>query len=238
MGKHTTEAQKVEFLTRCEYESIYKAAKKCGIAQSTAKDIFLRAGDRLVDAAIASIPALTLTEQVTRKQGSGRLQVISDEEIIKLFQACTLNKKQQKKLQHQVAAEEGFDGCRRTIETRLRKKGLQRTKSTKKLDLTPIQRAMRYEIALSREHWGLREWSKVIFSDEASIIVSAQRGKQNISRTVDERYHPDCIERRYNNYSEAMFWGMFYVQFQRSLLYLLSGNAYSKEILRKLDRNP
>ena len=25
----------------------------------------------------------------------------------------------------------------------------------------------------------------------------------------EERYHPDCIERRYNNYSEAMFWGCF-----------------------------
>lgn len=25
----------------------------------------------------------------------------------------------------------------------------------------------------------------------------------------EERYHPDCIERRYNNYSEAMFWACF-----------------------------
>jgi hypothetical protein len=24
-----------------------------------------------------------------------------------------------------------------------------------------------------------------------------------------ERYHPDCIERRYNNYLEVMFWGCF-----------------------------
>jgi hypothetical protein len=49
----------------------------------------------------------------------------------------------------------------------------------------------------------------VIFSDEASIIISAKRGQQNISRFMDEWYHPDCIERRYNNYSEAMFWGCF-----------------------------
>jgi len=25
----------------------------------------------------------------------------------------------------------------------------------------------------------------------------------------DERYHEDCIEVRYNNYSEAIFWGCF-----------------------------
>jgi hypothetical protein len=42
----------------------------------------------------------------------------------------------------------------------------------------------------------------VIFSDEASIIVFAKRGMQNISRFSDKR-------ERYNNYSEAMFWGCF-----------------------------
>ena len=25
----------------------------------------------------------------------------------------------------------------------------------------------------------------------------------------EERYHLDCIERRYNNYTEVMFWGYF-----------------------------
>ena len=49
----------------------------------------------------------------------------------------------------------------------------------------------------------------MIFSDEAAIVVSAKRGQQNISRFSDEKYYPDCIEQRYNNYSEAMFWGCF-----------------------------
>ena len=25
----------------------------------------------------------------------------------------------------------------------------------------------------------------------------------------EERYHPDCIERKYNNYLKAMFWACF-----------------------------
>lgn len=49
----------------------------------------------------------------------------------------------------------------------------------------------------------------MIFSDEASIIVAAKRGQQNVSIVDGEEYHPDVIERRYNNYSEAMFWGCF-----------------------------
>jgi hypothetical protein len=65
-------------------------------------------------------------------------------------------------------------------------------------------------VALSRKDWGLEEWRKVIFSDEASIVVSAKRGMQNISQALrEDRYHLDCIERRYNNYIEAMFWGCF-----------------------------
>jgi hypothetical protein len=75
--------------------------------------------------------------------------------------------------------------------------------------LTDVQRAQRYELALSRQNWGYNEWSKVVFSDEASILVGEHRGIQNLSRTPGERYHIDCIERRYNNYSEAMFWGCF-----------------------------
>jgi hypothetical protein len=49
----------------------------------------------------------------------------------------------------------------------------------------------------------------VIFLDKASIIVSAKRGQQNISRFSNEQYHKDCIEQWYNNYSKAMFWGCF-----------------------------
>jgi hypothetical protein len=28
---------------------------------------------------------------------------------------------------------------------------------------------------------------------------------QRLSRTVNKQYHPDYIDQRYNNYSEAMF---------------------------------
>ena len=132
------------------------------------------------------------------------------------MEACTLNKTQRRKLWHIVAKEEGFfDVHRRTIEKKLRARSLRRTKSTKKLSLTDLQRAQCYEVALLRKDWGLEEWRKVIFSDEAAIVISAKRGMQNVSRVLGEdRYHPDCIERRYNNYTEAIFWGCFTYDFK------------------------
>ena len=69
-----------------------------------------------------------------------------------MLDACTLNKKQRKKLWHIVAKEEGFfDLYRSIIEKKFRARGLRRCKSTKKLDLIDIQKAQRYEIALSRK---------------------------------------------------------------------------------------
>ena len=98
-------------------------------------------------------------EQIRRKEGTGGSnKKITDEEVIELMEACTLNKTQRRKLWHIVAKEEGFfDVHRRTIEKKLRARSLRRTKSTKKLSLTDLQRAQRYEVALSRKDWGLEE---------------------------------------------------------------------------------
>jgi hypothetical protein len=209
MGKHVSEVQKAVFLTHLNYVNISKAAKLAGLEYKTARYIKNRAGDLETEYVTKGLPPPTIEQQVLRKVGSGAKPKITVDDLNVIFQECTLNRKQRKKLQYIVALELGFNVCRRTIETRLRAAGLNRYKSTKKLHLTDSQKAQRYEIALSREHWGLAEWRTIIFSNEASIIVSAKRGQQNISRTVNERYDKECIETWFNNYSEAMFWGCF-----------------------------
>ena len=188
--------------------------------------------DLEVERAEQGLPPPTLQEQARRKPGSGPNPQISVKQVTDLLEACTLNKTQRKKLWHIVASEEGsFDFHRRTIEKKLRERGLRRCKSTKKLDINDIQRAQRYELALSRQHWGLAEWRMVIFSDEASIIVSAKRGQQKLSRFSDEKYHRDCIERQYNNYSEAMFWSCFTYDFKGPC------HIYYPETLEQTPRN-
>jgi hypothetical protein len=99
---------------------------------------------------------------------------LSEADIERLLEACTIDKKARRKLWIQVVCEEGFFNLHRsTIEKKLRGRGLRRCKSTKKLNLTDIQKAQRYEIALSRKDWTLDDWLLIIFSDEASVIVSA-----------------------------------------------------------------
>jgi hypothetical protein len=89
---------------------------------------------------------------VTRKIGSRAPLKLTVNTVTRLLEGCTLNKKQRKKLWHVVAKEEGFfDLHRSTMEKKLRARGLRRLKSTKMFGLTDIQRAERYEIALSRK---------------------------------------------------------------------------------------
>lgn len=152
MGKHATELQKALFLTHLQYVHQAEAARRAGINPSTAQKIKARAGDLLVQHNNEGLPPPTIEEQVARKVGSGAKPKITEEEITGLMEACTLNRKQRKKLWHIVAKEEGlFDLHRSTIERKLRERGLKRRKSTKKLGLTESQRAQRYEIALSRK---------------------------------------------------------------------------------------
>jgi hypothetical protein len=77
-----------------------------------------------------------------RKEGSRAKPNITDDEVIELIEAYTLDKKLRRKLWHIVIKEEGFfDVYRRTIKRKLRARGLRRAKSTKKLGLTDIQKA-------------------------------------------------------------------------------------------------
>ena len=87
-----------------------------------------------------------------RKVGSGAKPKITVDDLNVIFQECTLNRKQRKKLQHVVTLELGFNVCRRTIETRPCAASLNQCKSTKELYLTDSQKAQRYKIALSWEH--------------------------------------------------------------------------------------
>jgi hypothetical protein len=110
--------------------SCAEAAQKAGIPSSTATDLRDRAGALCIERSEAGLPP-SYQEQVIRKPGSGAPVKLTVDAVIQLLEACTLNKKQRKKLWHIVAKKEGFfDLHRSTIEKKLRARGLRRTKST------------------------------------------------------------------------------------------------------------
>src|ERR1700689_1329587 len=119
MGKHATDVDKAIFLTHLLYVHQAEAARRAGLAKSTATDIKNAAADVEISYAEQGLLPPTIQEQVEqikRKEGSGAKPKITDDEVIELMEACTLNKTQRRKLWHIVALEEGFfDVHRRTI---------------------------------------------------------------------------------------------------------------------------
>ena len=87
----------------------------------------------------AGLPPPTLKELVARNPGSGAKEKITFKQVTDLLDSYTIDKKQQKKLWHIVAKEEGFFNLyKSTIEKKLQARGLRRLKSIKKLGLTDI----------------------------------------------------------------------------------------------------
>jgi hypothetical protein len=123
MGKHATDVDKAVFLTYLLYVHQAEAARRAGLAKSTATDIKNAAADVQIRCAEQGLPPPTIQEQVEqikRKEGSGAKPKITDDEVIELMEACTLNKSQRRKLWHIVAEWEKFPQERiRALVTRM-----------------------------------------------------------------------------------------------------------------------
>jgi hypothetical protein len=88
-----------------------EAARKAGLAITTAKDIWKRAGEIEISYAEQDLPLPLIKELVAVKPKTGRPKVLSDEDCDKIFVAYIVDKKARKKRFHHVSLEEGFKAC-------------------------------------------------------------------------------------------------------------------------------
>jgi len=91
----------------------------------------------------------------------------------------------------------------------LRKAGFKKTKPTRKPGLTAKMRKERLEWCLAHKDWTLKDWKRVIWSDETSVMLGFRRGGYRVWRTSEERFIKSYIRERWKGYSEFMFWGCF-----------------------------
>jgi hypothetical protein len=185
------------------------AANRLRLRQNDARGIKKRADEVTIYCDQHNEPAPSLHDRTIDKSKPGRRPALTELQINQLDHAISQDRQHRELPQVEVSRELGFEAGETTVRNAANSHQINRVKSTKKLALTPIQGATRYEIALSRKDYKLEDWKRVSFSDEAAILVGKHRGKQLISRKPDEAYEKDCIQVRYNNYTEAMFWGTF-----------------------------
>jgi hypothetical protein len=95
---YTSEARKAQYLTyrECGMKA-NEAARQAGLAITTAKDIWRRAGEIEASHAENNIASPSIEELVAVKPKTGRPKVLSDADCNVIFAACTVDKKARKR---------------------------------------------------------------------------------------------------------------------------------------------
>ena len=93
MGKHASNINKAAFLVHLQYIYQAEAARRARLSSSTASNVKFRAREVQIRHIEQGLLPPTLIEQVARKEGSGAKKKISDEDVLYLLKAYTLDKK-------------------------------------------------------------------------------------------------------------------------------------------------
>ena len=70
-------------------------------------------------------------------------------------------------------------------------------------------KAERLAWCLAYEHWTVKDWKNMIFSNKISVVLCHRRGGYRVWRKADEAFVKSCIRERWKGYSEFMFWACF-----------------------------
>ncbi|GFW28595.1 transposable element Tc1 transposase [Trichonephila clavipes] len=97
--------------------------------------------------------------------------------------------------------------CPRTVRGRLLEVGLRGCKARPKPLLTEFQRKRR--LTWAREHtlWTIKDWEKVIFSDESQFCISGNQSSAYVRRRTQEEFSPQCLKLTVKHPTKVMVWG-------------------------------
>jgi transposase len=105
-----------------------------------------------------------------------------------------------------LAYQEGLEHCTATIRQALLKEGYKRRVARKKPWLTQAHKDKRLRWALEHVHWTDRQWTSVLWTDEASFRCG-YFGQVYVTRLAEEALHEDCLVAKFRKYSACMVWG-------------------------------
>lgn len=161
MPPYTSEANKGILFYHLDHGvPIIQAAKEASIEIRTARRLKKRSDEIISEAQRdeedkENQPPITYYDRSFIKPKSGRKRVFSETQIETLDTAIRESRESREMTFFEVAQQPHLDlpECSRwTVDRAAKEAGNSRVKPTKKLALTPIQEAVRYEISLSRKN--------------------------------------------------------------------------------------
>lgn len=88
------------------------------------------------------------------------------------------------------------------------KAGYHRRKARTVFYLTAVHRARRLSWAREHAKWKEFEWSRIIWSDEAYVVVGDSAGQVFVTRRAGEEFSDDCVVQKFKQSSfRVMIWG-------------------------------
>ncbi|GFV52689.1 transposable element Tcb1 transposase [Trichonephila clavipes] len=97
--------------------------------------------------------------------------------------------------------------CPRTVRGRLLEIGLRGCKAHPKLLLAEFQRKRRLTWAREHSLWTIKDWEKVIFSDEGQFCISGNQSSAYVRRRTPEEFSPQCLKPTVKYPTKVMVWG-------------------------------
>ncbi|GFX12869.1 transposable element Tcb1 transposase [Trichonephila clavipes] len=97
--------------------------------------------------------------------------------------------------------------CPRTVRERLQENGLRGCKARPKPLLTKFQRKRRLTWARKHLLWTIKDWEKVIFSDESQFFISGNHSSVYVRGRTHEEFSPQCLKPTVKYPTKVMVWG-------------------------------
>ena len=158
----------------------------------------------------ASVYRVTLQsehgEPSTPPRPTGRRPVCTTRKRRRLVDRLTSDAYHRRLKLNDIAILEGLDFNIRTLRKAAAKEGYSRRIARQKPLLTEDQRNARLRWAHEHINWSDRQWTRVLWTDEASIRCG-YFGQVYVTRTAAEAFHKDCLIPRFRKYSACMIWG-------------------------------
>ena len=176
----------------------YSRAQICRIVQ--------KAQERGFDPAVSRLIRLEYLEDVPRPGRPVKATVAKEEEVIQL---ATRDRYGRSKTTEQLGFEVGLS--RETVRRILIRRGYSKCKPSTKPGLTPSMKQARLDFCIAHKDWTLKDWKRVVWTDETSVCLGHKRGSIRVWRTTAEGRRPvtGTIRNRWKGFSEFMFWGSF-----------------------------
>jgi transposase len=171
-GRRYSPVQRAQCLTLLvEGFSHYEIEQRTGIKESTQKNIKRRAFAR---GFCPEQDPRILECYVEDGVRSGRPKEISPATEQRLLDSVKIDRASREKSSEVLIYENGIS--RLSALRILYSSGLLNVKPIRKPGLNAVQRASRLAFCLKHEDWTLKDWKRVIWSDETSVILSQRRG--------------------------------------------------------------